>query len=114
MGGLAGHGEGQRVAVRVRAGEGDAHGPILVGDGGVAVGHRGVVDRVDGERDGGRGAGEGGVADREGERIRAVEVGGRGVGQVGGEAGEGAIGGGGGAGAGRRGAGRGPGGGGEA
>src|SRR5262249_30199749 len=54
------------------------------GGGGVVTvidGDRGVVDRCDRERDGGRGTGQHAVAGLVRERVRAVEVGGRRVGE---------------------------------
>src|SRR5207302_473503 len=72
--------EGQRAAVHVGGADRAADGHVLVGGQAGALGDGGVVDRVDGDADGGLVAVEAAVVGHVGEGVGAVVVGGRRVG----------------------------------
>ena len=85
-------GVGERVAVHIRAAQGDRLGGVFVGRNRLGVGNRSVVDRVDRDADRCRAGVHLAVVDDELEAVGAVVIRRRGVGQVGGRAAQGAVG----------------------
>ena len=69
VGGGVDQGEGDGIAVEIRAGEGDGLGSVLRGGDELVIGDGGVVDGGDRDGDGGRGTVEQAVIDEEGEGV---------------------------------------------